>query len=327
MRARNGRFGLLRNAMRLGAASVLVAALSQATVAQATTAPQPTSIASAVSSSVQSPCAPADQHCGDPGVIVAQGEAFTLTVTLSAGSAAATFTKDTNLLLSATGPGALNTTTVTMPAGVSSHTFDGLSYAPFGNHVTVTAAVSAKGSKTSAIAATPSNAFDVLQTLKFDNANVGVPFQDGAGPAACATVSATDPICGVLVLPHGASTQVLLSTGACTGIGCNTKGTVTQVIADLTAGDGTPLYSRTDPATLVVRCYRTVCGSGGVSKLLGVAAGSNQNGALSQAPPCPAKHTIGASQLYCTDQVQNSRDNADESSIYILFFDDFRGSI
>lgn len=322
---RRGPIGLLRTVLGLGAATILVVTFGQETLARAQTALQPTLIASAVSSSIQSPCAPGDQHCGNPGTIVAQGSPFLLTVTLSASGAPASFTKDTKLALSASGPGSLNTTTVTMPAGASIFTFTTVSYAPFANNVTVTATVAGKGKPTS-IASTPSNAFTVLQSLKFDNASPGTPLLDGSGPTSCTTVTAADPICGELILPHGASTQVLLSTGACTGLGCNTSGTVTQVIADLTSG-GTALYSRTDPATLVIHCYRTVCGSGGVSHLLGVAAGSTENGALNQAPPCPAKNTIGATQSYCTDQVQNSRDNADESSIYILFFDDFRGSI
>lgn len=312
--------------LRILCAALLIAALGEATAARAVAPVQPTLIQSEVSSTVQSPCPPGDSNCGDPGVIVEQGSPFLLTVTLSANGVAATFTKDTTLTLSATGPGTLSTSSVTMPANTSTFTFDNVSYAPFANSVTVTAATNGKG-KTASVTATPSNAFNVLQSLKFDSANPGVPFQDGAGPDACATVTAANPICGYLVLPHGAGTQVLLSTGACTSLGCNTKGTVTQVIADLHDSAGNALYSRTDPATLIIKCYRTVCGSGGVSKLLGLAAGSTESGALTQTQPCPAKNTIGPSQNYCTDQVQNARDNADESSIYVLFFDDFRGSI
>jgi hypothetical protein len=326
MSARRGLLSPARNAIRVVAVAILIAALGQS-AARAGSLPAPTLIQSRVSSSVQSPCQSGDTHCGDPGVIVVQGSPFLLTVTLSASGVPAAFSKDTALTLTSTGPGALSTSTVTMPANTSQFTFDTVSYAPFANDVSVTAVPSGKGTKTSTIVSTPSNSFDVLQTLKFDNASSGAPFQDGAGPGACASVSSTNPICGFLVLPHGASTQVLLSTGACTGLGCNSKGTVTQIIADLTDGTGNPLYSRTDPATLIIKCYRTTCGKGGVSQLLGLAAGSDESGALNVTEPCPAKNTIGASQIYCTDQVQNVRDNADESSIYVLFFEDFRGSI
>jgi hypothetical protein len=327
MSARRGLFAPARNAIRVAAAAVLIVALGQGAAARAASVPQPTLIQSAVSSTVQSPCQAGDPHCGDPGVIVVQGSPFLLTVTLSDAGVPAAFNKDTTLTLTSSGPGSLSTSTVTMPANTSQFTFDTVSYAPFANDVTVTAGVSGKGNKISSIVSTPSNSFDVLETLKFDSANPGVAFQDGSGPDACASVSSTNPICGYLVLPHGASTQVLLSTGACTGLGCNTKGTVTQVIADLTDEQGNPLYSRTDPATLIIKCYRTVCGKGGVSQLLGLAAGSDEAGALNLTQPCPAKNTIGASQMYCTDQVQNTRDNADNSWIYVLFFDDFRGSI
>ncbi|TAM85720.1 MAG: hypothetical protein EPN43_11230 [Jatrophihabitans sp.] len=308
--------------------ALLVLALGQVTGAQAASMPYPTLITSAVSSTYQSPCGSTDPNCGDPGVLVVQGSPFLLTVTLTASGTPAAFTKATVLTLTATGRGSLSPQTVTMPANTSQYTFDTVSYAPYDNNVQVSAAVGGKGNKATSIASAPSNSFTVLQTLKTDGASVGSSFADGAGPTACASVSATDPVCGYLVLQHGASTSVLLSTGSCAPpVGCNSSGTVTQIIADLTDGHGNALYSRTDPATLIINCYRTVCGQGGVSHLLGLAAGSGDNGALSQAPPCPAKNTIGADQSYCTDQVQNARDNADESSIYVLFFQDFRGSI
>jgi hypothetical protein len=316
-----------RNAIGAAAVAVLAAAMATAVSAHAASVPAPTLIQSAVSSNAQSPCQN-DPNCSDPGVLVVQGVPFLLTVTLtttdsSGNTVAAEFSKDTKLTLTSTGTGSLNTTTVTMPANTDHFTFGTVSYSPFANNVTVTAGVGGKGSKTSTIVSTPSNAFDVLQTLKTDPASNGVPFQDGAGPDACTTVSSTNPVCGILVLPHGAnSSGVLLSTGSCSGLGCNTKGTVTQFVGDING-----LYTRTDPATLIINCYRTVCGQGGVSHLLGLVSPSGQTGALVQAPPCPAKNTIGPDQQYCTDQVQNVRGNADNSLIYILFLDDFKGSI
>jgi hypothetical protein len=320
MPARSFRYA--RNALGLVAVTVLVAVFGPALGARGTTLPTPTQLHASASSTFASPCGPSST-CGDPGLLVVQNTAFTLHVSLTDDfGAAAAFNKDTKLTLSATGPGSISPTGVTMPGGVTAADFS-VSYSTFANAVTVTVSGSAKGGKTSTLAPGTTQSFNVLQTLKQDGVTLGQSFTDGSGPNDCVTVSSTNPICGILVLPHGANIgQVLLSTGSCVGIGCNTKGTVTQFIGDISG-----LYTRADPATLIIRCYRTVCGQGGVSKLLGVAAESQQAGALTTAPPCPAKNTIGADQLFCTDQVQNTREGADNSLIYVLFFDDFRGSI
>lgn len=286
-------------------------------VARAGSLPQPTQISASVTSSISAPCTP--PACAVPALLVAQGTPFSVTVTLSAGGAAAAFTKDTVLTLSATGPGRLSPSTVTMPGGTSSFTFTGISYSTYANSVTVTASLAGK----KGISGTPSNAFDVLQTLKTDNAQPHVAFQDGSGPNNCTTVDAANPVCGELLLPNGSNSGVLLSTGSCAGLGCNANGTVTQVITDLTS---TPLYSPTSPATLVINCYRTICGQGGVNKYTALASLS-ADGPLTAVPPCPAKGMLGAGQSFCTDYVQSNRMNADDLLLYVLFDQDFRGSI
>jgi hypothetical protein len=253
-----------------------------------------------------------------PSVLVAQGQPFNLTVTLTAAGAPAAFNKNTVLTLRATGPGALSPTSVTMPANLSDFTFTGLRYSTFANGVTVTASAP---QKKGIPAATPSNAFDVLQTLKTDTAGPNQPFQDGSGPDNCADVTAANPVCGLLVLPNGSNSNVLLSTGSCANLGCNTKGTVTQVIADLSG-----LYTNSAPATIIMKCYRTVCGSGGVNKYTALASLS-ATGPLTAAPACPAKGTLGTGQDFCTDYVQSTRDNSDQLLLYVLFDRDFRGSI
>lgn len=295
----------------LAVAAVLVPSLS----AQAGSLPAPTLIASSVSSSVTAPCGP--PACAVPAVLVAQGAPFSLTVTLTANGAPAAFNKATTLTLTAPGPGVLSPSTVTIPGAVSTYTFSGISYSTYANAVTVT---TSQGGK-KGVPGTASNAFDVLQTLKTDHASNGVPFQDGAGPGNCASVTAANPVCGVLVLANGSNSDVLLSTGSCAGIGCNTHGTVTQVITDLSG-----LYSPSSPATLIIECYRTVCGQGGVNKYTALASLS-AGGPLTAVPACPAKGTLGAGQDFCTDYVQSTRDNADQLSLYVLFDQDFRGSI
>jgi hypothetical protein len=207
-----------------------------------------------------------------------------------------------------------------MPANTSTYTFTGLTYSTYANNVTITAAQS--GRKNAAVS-TPSNAFDVLQTLKTDAAKPNTPFQDGSGPGNCAAVSATNPVCGVVVLPNGSNSGVLLSTGSCLNIGCNSKATVTQLITDLSSQ---PLYTLTSPAEMIIKCYRTVCGSGGVNKYT-VGASLSATGALVSSPACPAKLTLGAGQDFCTDYVSSNRANADELDLILLFDRDLRGSI
>ena len=71
-------------------------------------------------------------------------------------------------------------------------------------------------------------------------------------------------MCGVVILPNGAtSTQVLLSLGACdpTYAGCDPRGAVVQTLAGL-AG----LYTKTSPATILMRCDKSLCGSQGVTE-------------------------------------------------------------
>lgn len=281
------------------------------------TLPAPKLISSAVTSPYSAPCDPT--VCAVPDVLVKQGDDFVLTVTLSADGQPAAFTKATTLSLTAPGPGVLDPATVTMPAGVSTQQFP-VSYSTYANAVTVTAGVGGKG-KPSTIVATPSNAFDVLQTLKTDSATPGVPFQDGTGPESCASTNAVNPVCGVVMLPNGSQSDVLLSSGSCAGLGCNSGALVSQVITDMNG-----LYTRTAPATVILKCYRTVCGKGGVNKY--VALGSQQSGGpLSAAPACPSKGVIGLDQMFCTDYVQSTRDGVDNLLLYVLFFGDFRLSI
>jgi len=306
-----------RRLFALIAALVLVS-LGLAVPAHATTLPAPTLIASSVSSNTTAPCGPPD--CAVPTVLVAMGQGFNLTVTLTANGLPAAFNKNTSLTLTAPGPGVLSPTSVTMPANLSNFTFTGISYSTYSNGVTVTASL--PGKKNTATS-TPSNPFDVLQTLKTDNAGPNQPFQDGSGADNCADVTATNPLCGLLELANGSNSNVLLSTGSCLNIGCNLKGTVTQVIADLSS---TPLYSPSAPAKLLIKCYRTICGQGGVNKYT-LLASLLADGPLTAVPPCPAKGTLGAGQDFCTDYVSSNRANADETDFVLLFDHDFRGSI
>jgi hypothetical protein len=312
------RTGRRRRITVVSAITVLIASLVTAfgSPASAGSLPAPTLIAASVTSDFVAPCAP--PSCSAPPVLVAQNVAFNVTITLTAaGGTPAGFNKDTTLALVAPGPGTLNPSSVVMPKNTSTATFP-VAYSTYANSVTVSVA---SGNGKNAIPAVGSNAFDVLQSLRTASAAANTPFQDGTGLDDCLTTDAADPICGRVVLNNGSNTNVVLSSGSCAGIGCNTKGTVAQVIADLGG-----LYTRAAPAEMVIRCYRTICGSGGVNKYKPLISQS-ATGTLVQAPACPAKNTIGSDQTACVDYVQSTREGADNLFLVVLFLDDFRASL
>ena len=166
-------------------------------------------------------------------------------------------------------------------------------------------------------------AFDVLSQLRLAPSTTN--FRQGIGGSGdCTEATPADPVCGVVILPNGAtSEQVLLSLGACdpTYAGCDPRGSVVQTLAGL-AG----LYTKSSPATILIRCDKSLCGGQGVSKihlmysLLG-------NSPLAQAPACPKKNTIGSNQPVCVDYVQSHRDNAGDTMLFLLFTEDARVSV
>jgi hypothetical protein len=309
---------LVKRAFRLPVVAALILVLGPA-VASHATSPAPATITASVSSNINFSC----KNCADPGLLIVQGTPFTLTVNLqdSLGNPTS-FNTNTALNVTANGPGSITPASVTMPAKQSSATFP-ISYSTYADNVTLTVSPASKKSGT----ITPGTAtFDVLQAAHVSPGNPG--FADGTGPDNCADVTAANPICGFVKLPNGANSDVLLTTGACgTVANCDSahNGTLSQVVADLGDPNNGGLYSPTNPATLILKCYRTICGQGGVNKHYAyISLGAS--GDLAQSPPCPAKGTIGAGENFCTDYVQSSRDNADDLLLYVLFDEDLRAS-
>ncbi|MDQ3483890.1 MAG: hypothetical protein M3445_00490, partial [Actinomycetota bacterium] len=132
------------------------------------------------------------------------------------------------------------------------------------------------------------------------------------------------PVCGVVILPQGAvSDQVLLSLGACDSAysGCGSAaGSVVQTLADLT-----DRYSKDAPAAMLVKCDKSLCGSGSIqSKRLSYSLKGNDS--LAPAEACPAKGTVG-SEPACVDYVQSKRDGSGDTFLYLLFTKDARVSV
>ena len=263
-----------------------------------------------------------------PTVLVAAGGPFTLTVTLQ--PAGATFTKDTSLAVTASlasggkPHGSFGPSTITMPAGVNSAQFSE-SYSAVDNGVIATVGPAKTKGGTSTITPGSTAPFDVLKTIvTFAGSDPSLLTGVAVGDASC-TVVTSESECGTIVLSHGASSaQGALTLGACTpDLLCTSGGQVVQFIAGLSG------YSTTDPALLIIRCAKTECPGKGV-KSYTVKASFSASGPLSLVvQPCATKGVAldAFGNQFCTDYVQSHRDNAGGLLLYVLFVNDFRGSI
>ncbi|RYP87274.1 hypothetical protein EKO23_06660 [Nocardioides guangzhouensis] len=239
-------------------------------------------------------------------------------------------TRATTVRLTASGPGTLGgTTTGTIAKNASRVTITGATYSTFANGVVLTASVTGgvsldQGSATINVASTAVKA----------TAREGTPLN--VTDPGCAAPTAANPVCGFLRLPNGGTGTVLMYVESCVGVfklgevACFTgssqqpAGLVTAV-ASLKDADGNKLYSKTDPATFVVACDKTLCSNGGVPKFPVVADLTN-SGDLMPVFDCPAKGLLGDDQQACLDTVQSKRDNAGDLYSVILFDHDIRAS-
>lgn len=319
------RFALLLAA--LGSVLAILAATVASAAADSYPRPATIVIDSITSDAHQAPAGTPDGSV--PYVLVQAGDTFQVHVSFhDATGAPAAFSKDTPLTITSN-QGTLSQTTGIAPKGATSATLDTSLLQP-ANQVSLTVATGSKSAGTVASGTSDPNTqlFDVLSEIRpFNGTAPAVSFQGGIGgdDESCANPTSANPVCGVLVLPHGAqSSQVLLSLGQCdtTYAGCgSTRGSVVQVLADLGG-----LYTRTDPAELVVKCDKSLCGSGAINKQT-LSFSLSGNDPLAEAPACPAKGTVGADQQACVDYVQSTRDNSDDTLLYLLFPDDMRGSV
>ena len=174
-----------------------------------------------------------------------------------------------------------------------------------------------------------SSSFDVLDKLTFTPK--GDPsLATGVGADTCNNRS-NDSVCGVVVLPQGIGSDVAaLSTGSCTDPLCTSNKEV-QFIAGLQkfAADGvTPvdIYSRTNPAKLLLQCDKTQCPGKGVS-FYEAKATLSATGPLEVSEPCTSKGVIQSTEDFCTDYVSSKRNNAGDLILVVLFFRDLKGAM
>jgi hypothetical protein len=274
-----------------------------------------------------------------PYVLVQAGGAFTVHVSFyDSSNAPASFSNDTTLSITSN-RGALSPGTGVALKGATSADLT-TSLATAANQVSVTVKVASGPSR--GLSATssdgspgfvfidgtqiPDQRFDVVSELH-GPVTVGPGGFAGIGgdDDSCTNATKANPVCGILTLPFGASSSVVLSLGACdaTYTACgSTKGAVVQALADL-SGLG---YTKTSPATLVVKCDKALCGGGAIQNVhLEFSLGGNTP--LGIAAACPAKNTIGPDQSACVDYVQSKRDGSGDTHLYLLFDQDMRTSV
>ncbi|KGN31308.1 hypothetical protein N802_04260 [Knoellia sinensis KCTC 19936] len=261
-----------------------------------------------------------------PAVLAAQGDSFLVEVDLRAGTGGsldAAYPSAQTVTFSASGPGTLSPSSATIPGGTTTAVFT-VSYSAEANGVAITATV---GNGKKAIRAT-SNTFDITRFLEFVEGDSAALRNGTAGAdgAACTTVDRATPLCGIVILPRGASSHVALTLAECrTTDACLRGSLVTQMIANLTA-NGTNLYDRANPARMELVCDKTMCGRAGVNGFTALWS-RTAFGALTPVPACSAKGVIDATLEYCTDYRASQRDNAGDLHLVVLFLDDVRGSI
>ena len=328
-----------RRNLALAVVAGLVVTLSGAVTSAAPAAKPATSgnapaaiVIDRVYSDVQAPTGlPTD---AEPNVIVKKGDAFSVDVSfVDSRGRAASFDAPTTVSMTATSndpDAALDSDPVLVAKGQRTAVLTG-TFSEAVNQVRLT--VSAAGLSTQA---NPGRQwFDVLSTYE---SRAPLPEQSIGGENGCVDATEAEPVCGTLLLPNGAaSSEVFMSLGACdstayTKCGNRVRGSIVQVLADLTKANQVPnkpetdLYTKTSPATLILRCDTSLCETGAIQGIP-VNFSLKGNADLGPAPACPRKGTVGQNQGVCVDYVQSKRDGASDTILYLLFTRDIRTGI
>lgn len=261
------------------------------------------------------------QAAGTPKVLIDTADVFKVEVTLAAvystRDATALVLSSANGVLSATAPGSL---LASVPAGQTTVTFTGLRLAVDNAVVLTVRPVDRKVARE--LGSGSSLQFDVVTDTELRTIPAGPDaLVVTKTPGVACQPTPEVPTCVDVLLPAGlASDNVFFSTGTCEGLGCKLTDTVLQVLADL----GT-LYSKEQPATLVVKCDKTLCGGGSIQKNV-LYASLEPTGALEVVKACAVKGIIGTAQESCVDYVQSKRDGSGDTYLYWLITKDARMS-
>jgi hypothetical protein len=213
---------------------------------------------------------------------------------------------------------------VDVPGGSRTAQVQGLTIAAPAADLTLTASARSRVTGTSA-------PFDVL--IESDAVNTAERTSTGgdAGAVDGCIASLTNPVCADLLPPtsSGFTTGGQLSRGLCSRNDICKNSYIQPLVAFST--------SNQDPATLVMKCDKKLCGTGAIQRqVLTVTLSPDPQSAFGGnlvAPACPAKGVVGydpgqpygaGNSPFCVDYVQSTRDNAGDTILYLLFVLDLK---
>ena len=268
-----------------------------------------------------------------PSVVVQAGGTITVDVRFEAvDGAPAAFRRDTALQVAANVGTLSSTTGKALKGQTTARIVTSVTAAV--NQVVLTVGA---GSGTTAPSPGSSVRFDVLSEIKPNlPAPSGSDFAAGiGGNAGCVSAEPLTPVCGIVQLPRGSGTNVLLSVGA-----CDTAPDPTARYAPCFAGPNGPggaviqslftqptvPYSISSPATIVLKCDKTLCGTGSIRDLT-VLFSLKGNDPLGAPLPCPAKGVMATPGEPCVDYVQSKRDGSGDTHLFLLTDRDIRTGI
>ncbi len=328
MSARRSRTtGTIRGAVALGLGT-LVAMLLPLTAA--TGAPPPTATAVVVTGfgtdGVDVP-----DTAGAPAAYVVKNRTFTVSLCFvgpdstvsdyaSGGTNACTpghgalplsYNKDVTLSLTTTGAHT-GSWSVTVPKSTDHATFSG-AFSAAANDISID--ISNDARKVDGLVTGTTGTFDVLITSATAQAAGLTGIGGGGGKDVSCNATPDEQVCADLVLSTGVATgNGLVSLGVCDFF-C--KSQLVQVLVGLNS-------DRLNPATLVMKCDKTLCGGGAIKDTpLYVTLGADDTTSTA-VPACPGKGTVGEGQTHCVDNVQSTRDNAGDTIVYLLFVEDLK---
>jgi hypothetical protein len=322
----------------IAVAALMAAGLSGPLVTGASADPAAT--ATAMTVTISRAGSPAPDVPSAPDILLAKGKAFTVTVNTGVPDGAggltplaASFNKDTTITLTsvaATGSTSAIKGKIVILKGTTEGHID-LTPTAAANGVVVTATVTGGSTDAQAIPPATSETFDVMGSESSPNAP-GKKFWSTKVDGTACSPDKTTTTCADLVLPNGTLQNLVLSTGLCDPVllGCGSNKLLVQALVDLNG------YSRTSPATLIVKCDKTACPGSGVPSyhlLVNLAPqGSLVDPTTTDgfAPACTDKGVVDPlpnPHTYCVDYRQSKRDNAGDLYLFLLFAQDARAGM
>ena len=276
---------------------------------------------------VRSSVVPPDTE-GAPEDLIVAHELFAVDVSFSA---PISVSKSVTLEVDVTGGPAFtaaSTTRIVVPKGAVGGSFGQLALDAAANDVVLSVRAVAPAKDVGTVVPGSSLQLEPRQALNVarDFASFEIDASSGAtvsrqGPGVECTATPEQPTCVDLVLPASADngTRALFSTGVCSAsVGCAPGRDVLQVLAAFE-------FPKDNPATLVVKCDKTLCGVGPIKdNVLKVSLAPD--GALQAAPACNAKGVIDPGVETCIDYVQSRRDGSGDTHLYWLVPRDARMS-